>query len=204
MVFLVAYDELACEELFIGFPVLQHLQVDSRPLRENKRGVLDGADFFSGGTPTTLSHSCIVSRMMIARLSLVQDIEKEVLPMDRPPAYLYAARMEGDPFPDTLLLEPMDADQHDAVLTASEEMKAVGRYNRLPDENNRRLDMLVDLNIDIFRVGFSSGSPTKLRALRIDLTPDAAPVKGRLRNYSQEQKEFLTNTVSALVRLGRV
>lgn len=38
--------------------------------------------------------------------------------------------------------------------------------------------------------------------MKIELTPDAKPVKVRLRKYSQEQKEFLKNFVDDLVNRG--
>lgn len=45
--------------------------------------------------------------------------------------------------------------------------------------------------MDIFRTLFSVGPPAKLPPLEIDLKQDARPVKGRLQNYSQEQKEHM-------------
>ena len=49
--FLVTDDDMACEELFIGLPVLLHLQVDTRTFLENNRAVLDGADCSNVGNP---------------------------------------------------------------------------------------------------------------------------------------------------------
>lgn len=54
----------------------------------------------------------------------------------------------------------------------------------------------------IFRTSFSSGPLAHLPPLKIELTPDAKPVKVRLRNYSQEQRDFLDQFVKDFVRHG--
>ena len=51
--YLVADSGLACEDLLIGLPVLQHLQVDTKTLLENNRAILNGADYSSVGNPAT-------------------------------------------------------------------------------------------------------------------------------------------------------
>ena len=56
--------------------------------------------------------------------------------------------------------------------------------------------------MDIFRTSFSAGPPAKLPPLEIELTSDAKPVKVLLRNYSQEQKEFMRDFASDLVSNG--
>ena len=56
--------------------------------------------------------------------------------------------------------------------------------------------------MDTFRTSFSAGPPAKLPPLKIELTPDAKPVKVRLRKYSQEQKEFMRELVNDLVAHG--
>lgn len=65
--FFVAGDELVCEDLIIGLPVLQHLRVDTRTLLENNRPVLDDADCSAVGNPTAINRGGVVSRMMTAR-----------------------------------------------------------------------------------------------------------------------------------------
>lgn len=56
--------------------------------------------------------------------------------------------------------------------------------------------------MNIFRVSFSSGPPTKLPPLKIELTPDAKPVKVRLRRYSAQQCKLLNCFVKTLVKHG--
>ena len=52
VIFLVADDDLACEDLTIGLPVLQLLQVDTRTLLENNRAALDGVNCTDVGNQT--------------------------------------------------------------------------------------------------------------------------------------------------------
>jgi len=54
----------------------------------------------------------------------------------------------------------------------------------------------------VFRTSLSAGPPARIRPLKIELTPQAEPVKVRLRNYSREQREFLSDFVEKLVRSG--
>lgn len=42
--FFVAEDDLACEDLLTGLPVLRHLRIDTRTLLEKNCSILDGAD----------------------------------------------------------------------------------------------------------------------------------------------------------------
>lgn len=50
----------------------------------------------------------------------------------------------------------------------------------------------------MIRVGFSREPPANLPALHIYLTEDAAPFKGKLRNYLLEQQQVLSATVKML------
>jgi len=72
----------------------------------------------------------------------------------------------------------------------------------LSAKQTEKLQGIVDSNMDIFRISLSSGPPATLPPLKIELLPDARPVKIRLRNYNSDQKEFLTNFVADLVRNG--
>lgn len=60
---LMADDDLACEDLPIVPPVLQHLQVNSRALLQENRVVLDSSDCSSVINRTTLFRGGAVSRM---------------------------------------------------------------------------------------------------------------------------------------------
>lgn len=65
--YLLADDELACEELLIGRPVLKDLQIDSISLLENNRAILDGADCSHVGNPTAANQGGYVQRIMVER-----------------------------------------------------------------------------------------------------------------------------------------
>lgn len=202
--FLVADAELACEPLIIGLPVIQHLQVDTRTLLENNRDVLDGADCSHIRNTANDSRGGTVSRMMISRLNGERTSDNDQakatdIDMDRPRVNYNTARMEEDPFPDPSLLDPIDSDQHADVRDSVEEMKKTADENGLPKEIRQPLSEILDEHLDVFRTAFSAGPPARLRPLKIDLTPDAVPVKVRLRNYSQDQRDFLKKFVSNLV-----
>ena len=162
--FLVAEDDLACEELIIGLPVLRHLQVDTHTLLKENRPVLDGADCSHVGNPTTLNRGGNVSRMMIARLTRISNSDpvKEETESSRPRVNYYTARSEEDPFPDPSLLDPMDEDQHDEIRTEVKNLKDTARENGLQPDDAATLDKMVDEHIDIFRTAFSSGRPALL------------------------------------------
>ena len=203
--FLVADDALACEELLIGLPVLRHLQVDTRTLLENNRLSLDGADCSHVGNPTRDARAGIISRVMIARMNRVQDGEEnKTSEGSRPRENYYKARREQDPFPDPSLLDPIDSAQHSEIIEAMNMMKVDTRKNGLPDSEALHPDALIDSFADIFRISLSSRPPAKLRPLKIELLPGAKPVRVRLRNYTQEQREFLSDFVSRLQDAGMV
>lgn len=207
--FLVADDELACEELLIGRPVLEHLKVDTNTLLDTNRSVLDGVDCSEIGNPTAAKNGGMVSRIMVSRLNQVQEDEpnSEVqgeLAADRPRVNYNAARNEEDPFPDPSLLDPIDSMQHKEVETETEEMLHKAKENGLSTDHSEKMRYLVQSHKNIFRTAFSSGPPADLRPLRIDLTPEARPVKVRLRNYSKEQRNFLDDQMSKLIRAGMV
>lgn len=75
--FLIPDDDLACEDILIGLPVLRHVQVDTRTLLENNRAILDGADCSNVGIPSATDRGGRVSRMMIARLNRTRDDQTE-------------------------------------------------------------------------------------------------------------------------------
>jgi transposase InsO family protein len=147
--------------------------------------------------------------MMIARLNRVYDSENTIdaalntAPApDRPRVDYYSSRTEEDPFPDQSLLDRLDEPQAAAVQTAIDAALRQAKENGLPPDSAAALDDLVRVHTNVFRVGFSAGPPANIRPLKITLTPDARPVKVRLRNYSCEQREFLAAFVDELVRNG--
>ena len=101
--FLVADDQMTCEDLIIGLPVLRHLQVDTRTLLENNRAVLDGSDCSQIGNPCIGDGSGVVSRMISARMNcsvtgMSETDVDEQLSVTRPSVNYYSARLEKDPF----------------------------------------------------------------------------------------------------------
>ena len=203
--FPVADDDLAREDLVIGLPVLQNLQVDTRSLLENNRAALDGVDCTDVGNPTILQGGA-VSRIMIARLNRIREEEFKTPDdgkSDRPRVNFYAARSEEDPFPDSSLLDLFDEDQHEDIRSAVQALVQFAKDNGLPQDSATELDEFVNSRLDIFRVSFSAGPPARIEPLTVDLTPEARSVKVRLRNFSREQGEFLVDFVKKFFRNGK-
>lgn len=61
---------------------------------------------------------------------------------------------------------------------------------------------IVSDRVYIFRCSSSSGPPARLPPLKIELTPDAKPVKVRLHNYSVDQRRIMGVFIKSLVRHG--
>lgn len=120
----------------------------------------------------------------------------------RPRVYYHAARSETDPFPEPSLLDPLDEDQQMNIRTVVDQMIQPASYNDLYPDLVTRLRNMIQEHIDIFRLSFSASPPAGLPPLKIALNDDSRPVLVKLRNNSQEQKEFLRDFVSDLVRNG--
>lgn len=88
MTFLAACADESCEGLLIGFPMIRHLKIDTRPLLENICAVLDGADCSTVGNQTVLNRGGNESRMMTARFNQIrqEDAHSASTPLaaDRP------------------------------------------------------------------------------------------------------------------------
>lgn len=183
--YLVADDDLACEELLIGLPVIKQLQIDTRTLLETNRAVLHGSDCSHIGNPTANSRGGSLSRLMTARRNSVAnseiDVERDEKD-DRPHVDYFECRTVTDPFPDPSLLDPIDHEQRDEVVDAVGKLLEVARSNGMPQRDVGTLRDLVSDHIDIFRTSLSSGPPADFKPLRIDLREDSKPVRVRLRN----------------------
>lgn len=104
--------------------------------------------------------------------------------------------------PDPSTLDPSDIDQKEDIDAGISHMLQGATENGLPDENKDKLRQLVQNNVDVFKTLFSAGPPAKIDPLHIELTSDAKPSRVRLRNYSQEQRQFLSRFVETLESAG--
>ena len=205
--FLVADDELACEELLIGLPVLRHLRIDSQTLLENQRATLDGTDCAT--VPDIVPGGGLVSRMMISRNS-DHDVQPHVTRTERssiskrPHVNFNFSRQDDDPFEDSSLLDQVDSDQDSAIQQALDSIVAKAEDNGLPQEYKPQLERMLRSNTNIFRTSLSSGPPADVEPLRVELVHDAQPVKVRLRNYSPAQRQFLDKFMKDLIRCNMV
>ena len=202
--FLVADDSTTCEDMLIGLPVLQHLRVDTRTLLEDKISSLDGTDCCLEDDGDMKPGK--LGRIMAARVNRLQEkSSNQANPMaDRPRVDYNHARNEPDPFPDPSLLDPIDKNQHDDITAAVKSMETNAMNSGLADVYQSNLKGVLRDHMDIFRTSFSSGPGAKLPPLKIELLPEAKPVKVKIRKYSQEQQKFLKDFVEKLVAHGLV
>ena len=121
---------------------------------------------------------------------------------DRPRVDYYETRNLPDPCPDPSLLDPLDAFQHNEIMSATEQMLSRAAANGLPEELQPKLRKLVKEHLDVFRIGFSHGKPARIPPLHIELMDDTTPIKVQLRNYSEAQRQFLSDMTTKLVEGG--
>lgn len=103
--FFVSYAALATDDVLNGFPVRQHLGIDSRTLLEHNRPTLDATDF---SAVLSVSKACgSLGLLMIARLQPVcgselidDETPQPKLDFYRPPASYFAHKFDEDPLPD--------------------------------------------------------------------------------------------------------
>ena len=217
--YLVINGELAPEQLLIGRPVLKHLGVDTSTLLDKNRLSLDGHDCIDVGNPTAY-----VRRMMLSRISgnsssaNLQNEETSSQTADatnssnnltsmevvRPRKNYFVVRDEPDTLPEDFSLEKVDENQEEDIVQALEDCLRTCVDNQLSSEDIMEMRTILLKHKDIFRIRLGGGPPAKLPPMKINLAPEAKPIRVRLRNYSQQQKEFLANFVGKLMKYGIV
>lgn len=196
--FLVAEDDLACEDMLIGLPVLQHLKVDTKTLLENNRATLDGVDCSKVGQSEKGSTSDHADRL-VTRMEALSRNEASEVDQHRERVNYYQTRQSEDPFPDPSLLDPIDSEQHAHINQSIESMLKKAEDNGMPRTPFESLKKTIHANIDLFRTTFSAGKCAQVPPLKIDLRAEAQPIRVRLRKYSQPQQEFLTKLMKQLM-----
>lgn len=152
LTYLIAHDDLACEDLFIGLPVLQHLKVDSKILLESNRASLDGTDC------TLIPHSTapvrgVVSRLMISGMSRLpgNGLRRDSAHFSqRVHVNYFTVRTEEDPFPDPSVLDLFGTEQHDTICAAFIQLSKMARNNVVPEEDGSTPDKILCNNLDVF------------------------------------------------------
>lgn len=117
--FLVADDDLACEDILIGLPVLENMGIDSCTLLERNRAVIDGTDCAEVGNPSFSASSGVLDRLILSIDEFAygdqhndpterfdrNDTVTEPLDLDRPRHNYFANQRIDDPFPNPDLIE---------------------------------------------------------------------------------------------------
>lgn len=207
--FLVADAHLSCEDILLGYPVLQHLGIDSRTLLERNRRVLDGTDCSPAAHPSISNHEGSLGRLLIARLQRVKQSvqsktdESGTINLNRPRANYFDHKSDLDPFPNPNLVDmdsaPSASINNIDILAMIYRAKQNGILPKPLDD----LTKIVWSHAHVFDTRFSA-TPAKVPPLKIELTGDARPIRVKLRNYSQSQRNFMTNLTNELMQYNLI
>ena len=74
--------------------------------------------------------------------------------------------------------------------------------NGLEQDQRQKLEELVVNHLEVFCIGLAAGEEVKCKPLKIKLMADTKPVRFKLRNYSQAQREFISDFFSGLTSKG--
>ena len=193
--FLVVNGNISKEQLLIGLPVLQHLRIDTRTLLEQQQSQLHETDCQEVGNPTAMSKYASIKRIISNDDTTSKPINPNLTVDYR------SNNMNNDPFlDDATLTNP--AEDENQLSDAISDLVQRAIDNGFPKDKKRLLNKLVNDHKDIFCLGISASPPANFTPLRIDLEPEAKPIKVRLRNYSEAQRSFLKQFVSHLIEYG--
>ena len=194
--FLVADGGPATGDLIIGLPVLRHLKVDTRTLLERNPKFPDGRDcaVVKGITQSDAS-------VQIGQISPVptESSDKKCTSANehRPTSNYFENRSAAEEFPNLYVMDRIKAESdRDAVLAAIDDKIKKTDANFLSKQKQEELRSLIGNNLSIFCTTFSAGPRAEIKPLKIYLAPQSRPVLIKLRNYSQEQREFLKKFVA--------
>lgn len=203
--YLIPDDDLACSDLLIGQPVLYHLKIDTKTLLEQNRSQLDGTDCVDAH-PDKFTAVGQIGRLMRDLYNATTPVSQNVNLPDsaRPRVNYFDARAENDAFPIPSLIDVADSNQEHGVRTSLEEAIDIAKSDGISEEFVPELRTLVLGHVDLFRTTFSACGSAKVSPLKIVLKGGATPIRVKLRNYSQEQREFLQKLIAELVRCDMV
>lgn len=148
-----------------------------------------------------------IRRLMLARLIRIEDIpttDSQLEFENRPRVNYFESRNEEDQFPDNSLIDSVHIDQKIDVNTEVETMIQQASDNGLTEVETKVLSDLIYEFKNIFYTSFSGGHLAKIDPLRIELTQDVKPVRVRLRNYTQDQRTFLSKLINVLLKVGHI
>ncbi len=173
-----------------------HLRIDTNSLLEERIDLLNGTDCAKVGNPV-LDKDGYVSRLINSRN------RNERSAALRPSISYNTARAQKDPFPDPALLDLTTDESEKERKKAIENMVTRAKNAGLPKQYHQQLEQVVQENNAVFQITLPAGPPARLPPLIIKLTPDAKPIRAKLRNYSPSQSDFLKRFVDELVAKGQ-
>ncbi len=141
--------------------------------------------------PASRRMKVFLSRIILDRLQNTVNILVED---NRLCALYFQSGEDDDPSPDPNLLESVDCNQKEDVAVAVRDTLERVKANGVQAAYHSRLEELVTSHIDTILAGLSSGERAALPPLQ--LTPNAKPVKVKLRSCSQEVCNFLNDFFS--------
>lgn len=139
--FLVDDDDLSCENLLVGFPVLHHLGIDSSTLLERSWVTLDGTDCSSINHSSMTKPRGTLGCLIITRLQreYFSESEREIQQPnsnpERPRGNYFAHKLDIDPFPDPNLIGLANSKRDKLERQDLESMLQRAKHNGFPDSH---------------------------------------------------------------------
>lgn len=180
--------------MLLGLPLMRHLQVYTKTLFKITNVAVDGADSRSVGNPTMRGCSKNVRRISLARRNRIVDDStyssslpsKKQTQLDNK-----IARKKPDPFPVPLFLYPIDRDQREEIRRAAIEILESVKKKGMLDTDVATLRGMVINYLHIFLIGLYADFPAQVNPPKNKLIQYARSTGVCLRNFSQEQSDFM-------------
>lgn len=198
--------DLSCEDVLMGYPGRQRLEIDALTLLERHSDVLDGTGFSSVEHPSWWETCGSLGRLMIARLYRVHGknpIDNDATPTsfidpNLPRGNYSAHKYDIAPFYDTDMMS-LEDDAREEMERADIAAMLTREKHGFSDSNWPQLEAMIWEYAEPFSTRFSS-TPKKVPPLLIELTDHARSTRVRLRHYSPSQWTFMATLIEDFVK----
>lgn len=171
IVFLISDNELACEWILIGCPVLEHLRVETGTLLTNNRTSLNKMDSKVVGNPTgskSIGYVIIVLNAIQNYFISETDTDgNSFTPDPLRPRGEYSALEWGWSISGSVAPRTGWFRAARRYSSCTESILQTTHGSALSAKDTTELGKTVNENVGIFRVALSSGQPTKVRHVKM-------------------------------------
>lgn len=184
---LILEDDMS--EILLGRPLLKAIGFDVDEHLESNHAVLDGKEF-----DTDL-------------LSQVNSLSNPNGKLARSSYYkgLISTDADVDPVPEVETAgAAMGEDSAEDIQEAFRVMLTKAKDQGMSKEGLEKAEALLNEFKDVFRIRLGSDGPAIIPPMNVQLKPNARPTKTTQRRYAPAQREFLSETIRKLEKLGAV